>query len=212
MATQEDRRAQTRRKILDAAAELFLEHGFASTTMAQIVEKANIVKGTFYQHFQTKVDLLVALGWRDSTERVRNLISEVEQGASPLDALQRFYSVMAQWFEAHAAIAEDVIISAIRLHDPDSGRPEVASHDFTRLMLQIAQRRGEVRTDIDPSTQAIVIGGAFTLAVIDWSRKPKPKKLQESFAKCFHTFLHGAVVSANAHPSSRMGAGKRQGG
>ena len=210
MATQEDRRAQTRRKILDAAAELFMEHGFESTTMVQIVEKANIVKGTFYQHFQTKVDLLVALGWRDSAERVRNLIDEVEQGASPLGVLQRFYSVMAQWFEAHTAIAEDVIISSIRLHDADSSSPKSVSHDFTRLMLQIAQERGEVRADIAPATQAIVIGGAFTLAVVDWSRKPKPNKLQESCANCFRIFLDG-VAAAHEHPSSRMARAKQQG-
>ncbi len=209
MATQDDRRAQTHQKILDAAAELFQEHGFENTTMAQIVEKANIVKGTFYQHFPTKVDLLVALGWLDSAERVRNLIGEVERGASPLDALQRFYSVMAQWFEAHPAIAEDVIISAIRRHDSDSGRPESASHDFTMLMLQIAQKRDEVRVDIDPSTQAIVIGGAFTLAVIDWSREPKPKKLQESFASCFRIFLQGAAAPPHAPPSARTGKTKR---
>lgn len=195
MATQEDRRAQTRQKILDAAAELFLEHGFENTTMVQIVDKANIVKGTFYQHFQTKVDLLVALGWRDSAERVRRLIDEVERGASPLDILQRFYGVMAEWFEAHAPIAEDVIISAIRRHDPHPTHPEFVSHDFTRLMLQIAQKRGEVRGDIDPTTQAIVVGGAFTLAVIDWSRNPRPKKLHSSFAKCFRIFLQGAGAS-----------------
>lgn len=208
MATQEDRRAHTRRKILDAAAELFAKHGYENTTIAQIVEKADLAKGTFYQHFQTKVDLLVALGWRDSAERVRNLIGEVQQGASPLDVLRRFYAVMAQWFEAHAPIAEDVILSAIRLHDPDSCSPEFVSHDFTRLMLQIAQQRGEVRADIDPSTQAIVIGGAFTLAVVDWSKKPQPKKLQKSLADCFQTFLYGAAP-VNARPALRTKTTRR---
>lgn len=203
MATQEDRRALTRRRILDAAAELFLEQGFESTTMAQIVEKANIVKGTFYQHFQTKVDLLVALGRRDSAGRVRKLIEEVEHGSSPLDVLLRFYLVMAQWFEAHAPIAEDVIISAIRLHDPRSHSPETAAHAFTRLMLQIARERREVRADIDPDAQAIVIGGAFTLAVIDWSRNPKPKKLQELFSSCYRLIVQGAGVFPSRMPRGK---------
>ncbi len=211
MATQEGRRALTRQKILDAAAELFLEHGFENTTMVQIVEKANIVKGTFYQHFQTKVDLLVALGWRDSAGRMGKLIEEVEQGASPLDVIRRFYGVMAQWFEAHSPIAEDVIVSAIRLHDPHSNRPEAAAHDFTRLMLQIARDRDEVRADIDPATQAIVLGGAFTLAVIDWSRNPKPKKLQELFADCFRIFLQGAEAPPKMRPSSKPGRTRRYG-
>ncbi len=203
MATQEDRRALTRQKILDAAAELFLAHGFEDTTMAQIVEKANIVKGTFYQHFQTKVDLLVALGWRDSAERVGRLIEEVERGASPLDVLQRFYGVMAQWFEAHAPIAEDVIVSSIRLHDARSNSPEGASHDFTRMMLEIARKRGEVRADVDAATLAIAVGGAFTLAVIDWSRNPEPGRLQKLFAGCFRVFLQGAAAPQTVRPLSK---------
>ncbi len=212
MATQEDRRAQTRQKILDAAAELFQARGFENTTVAQIVEAADVVKGTFYQHFAGKVDLLVALGWRDSAGRMRELTNEVEHGASPLDVLQRFYSVMAQWFEAHAAIAEDVIIASIRLHAPDAASPESAPHAFTVLMLKIAADRGEVRADINPATQAIVLGGAFTLAVIDWSRKPKPKKLQASFSACFHTFLHGAAAVPGARrPAGTRSAGRKRG-
>ncbi len=195
MATQEERRALTRQKILDAAAALFLKNGFENTTITQILERANIVKGTFYQHFQTKLDLLVTLGRQDSADRVGKLIEEVRQGGSALDALQRYYRVMAQWFETYPAIAEDVIISAIRLHDPRSNSPAFVAHDFTRLMLQTAGKRGELRTDIDATSQAIVLGGAFTLAVIDWSRDVRTQKLQKRFDACFQVFLQGAQPS-----------------
>lgn len=162
--------------------------------MAQIVARANVVKGTFYQHFQTKMDLLVVLGRQDGAEQVRDLIERVRQGASALEALQKYYLVMAQWFEANAHIAQDVIISAIRLHDPDSSFPEYIAHDFTKLMLESAKEQGEVRTDIDINTQAIVIGGAFTLAVIDWCRHPETSQLQVQSTACFEVFLQGVQV------------------
>ncbi len=200
MATQEDRRASTRQKILDAAAELFLQNGFENTTIMQIVERANIVKGTFYQHFETKMDLLVVLGRKDGADRVHKLIAEVRRGLSPLEALHRYYLVMAQWFEAHPAIAEEVIVSALRLHAPDSDSPESVAHDFTKLMLKIARKRGEVRADIDVASQAIVLSGAFTLAVVDWSRKPAPKKLQRRFSTCYQAFLQGVQPSAKGNP------------
>lgn len=203
MATQEERRALTRQKILDAAAALFLEYGFEGTTLAQILEQAGIVKGTFYQHFQTKLDVLVTLGWQSSAERVDKLIAEVRQGVSALDALERYYRVMAQWFEAYPAIAEDVIISAIRLHDPQSNSPTLIAHDFTKLMIQTACKRGELRTDIDAVSQAIVLGGAFTLAVIDWSRDARPQKLQKRFDACFQLFLQGAQASSQSKPSAK---------
>lgn len=201
MATHEDRRTFTRRKILDAAAALFLENGFENTTIMQIVERANIVKGTFYQHFQTKMELLVVLERQVGSERVRALIGEVQDGLPALEALQRYYQVMAQWFEAQPHIAEDVIISAIRLHDPASDSPESESHDFTKLMLRIAKKRGEVRADIDIATHAIVIGGAFTLAVIDWSRNPVAGRLQKRVGACYEVFRQGVQAVPGDKPA-----------
>ena len=205
MATQQDRRTYTRKKILDAAAALFLENGFENTTIMQIVNRADIVKGTFYLHFQTKTELLVVLGRQDGAERVRALITAVQDGLPALDALQRYYKAMVQWFEAQPHIAEDVILSAIRLHDPSSGSPEAVAHDFTRLMLQIARDRGEVRADIDATTQAIVIGGAFTLAVIDWSRDPVAFKLQERIDACYRVFLQGVQAAPDDKPAINTG-------
>lgn len=198
MASQESRRALTRQKILDAAAELFLNNGFERTTLAQILTRANIVKGTFYQHFQTKMDLLLELGRQDSAGRVQNLIERVRQGESALDALQRYYLVMAQWFETYPNIAEDIMLSAIRLHDPGSNVPEHVAHDFTKLMLQIAQERKEVRGGVDIDNMAVVIGGAFAVAVIDWSRNPETEPLQERFKSCFQIFLHGIEAPGKA--------------
>lgn len=194
MASQEDRRASTRQKILDAANDLFLNNGFEKTTIAQIVAHANIVKGTFYQHFQTKMDLLLELGRQDGAERVQNLIERVKQGESALDALQRYYAVLAQWFETYPNIAEDIMLSAIRLHDPGSAAPEYVAHDFTKLMLQTAQDRNEVRADIDVNNMSVVLGGAFIFAVFDWCRNPETQPLQKRFKSCFQIFLQGVQV------------------
>lgn len=194
MASQEERRSLTRLKILNAAAELFLRNGFEKTTIAQIVAHANIVKGTFYQHFQTKMDLLLELGRQDGAWRVQSLIERVKQGESALDALQRYYLVMAQWFETYPNVAEDIMLSAIRLHNPSSNAPEYVAHDFTRLMLKIARERKEVSADIDINNMSIAIGGAFIFAVFDWCRNPETQPLQERFKSCFQIFLQGVQV------------------
>lgn len=191
MARQDERRAATRRKILHAAAELFQNNGFEKTTIAQIVEHADIVKGTFYQHFQTKMDLLVVLGRQDGTERVQKLIAQVDQGGSALEALQSYYQALAQWFEACPNIAEDVMISAIRLHDPNAGSPEHAAHDFTRLMLKLARQRNEIRDDLDLDGMALSLGGAFLFAVIDWCRAPDGMSLQRRWQGCLQIFIEG---------------------
>ena len=192
MATQAERRALTRQKILDAAQQLFKNKGFERTSVMQIAERANIVKGTFYQHFETKMDVLVALSRRDGRERVLALVDKVHDGLSPLEALRRYYLVLAQWFEEHAPVAQDVIISAIRMHDSQATSPQENAHAFTLCMLEIAQQRNEIRRDITPLQLAFVLGGAFTLAVINWSCDPQKTLLQSHAQQCLKVFLEGA--------------------
>lgn len=45
-------------KILDAAEELFITQGFDNTSTNDIIKKAGIVRGTLYNHFKSKEDVL----------------------------------------------------------------------------------------------------------------------------------------------------------
>jgi AcrR family transcriptional regulator len=67
MATQEERRAETRQRLLDAAAELFAERGIDGSSVDAIAERADRTSGAVYDHFGGKDGLLFALleGWVD---------------------------------------------------------------------------------------------------------------------------------------------------
>lgn len=47
----------TRRRIRDAAVELFVEHGFVATTMKQVAARAGVAERTVYTAYATKADL-----------------------------------------------------------------------------------------------------------------------------------------------------------
>jgi len=50
----------TRRRVLDAARELFVEQGFAQVTIAGVARQAGVARETVYKTFGTKADLLKA--------------------------------------------------------------------------------------------------------------------------------------------------------
>ncbi|MFP4599717.1 MAG: TetR/AcrR family transcriptional regulator [Persicimonas sp.] len=56
-----DESRTTRDRLMDAAQELILQHGFSATTVAMIVEHAGVTKGSFFYYFDTKTDLAHAL-------------------------------------------------------------------------------------------------------------------------------------------------------
>jgi AcrR family transcriptional regulator len=53
--------AGTRQRILDVALELFGEHGFAGTSIADITKRLGVSKAALYYHFAAKDDILEAL-------------------------------------------------------------------------------------------------------------------------------------------------------
>jgi len=64
VASAADRRARqrerTRRRILEAALELFCSRGYASTTMDDIADRADIARRTLFNHFPAKQAILAA--------------------------------------------------------------------------------------------------------------------------------------------------------
>ncbi|WP_243062220.1 TetR/AcrR family transcriptional regulator [Humibacter sp. RRB41] len=60
-ARQWGRTQQTRRVILDAARDVFIEEGYADANIAHIVERSGLSVGSVYHHFNGKADLFLAL-------------------------------------------------------------------------------------------------------------------------------------------------------
>ncbi len=59
-STQAERRASTRRAILDATVEVLVDQGYAGATTTAIVRRAGMSQGALFRHFPTKADLFGA--------------------------------------------------------------------------------------------------------------------------------------------------------
>lgn len=72
MATQGERREQTRTALMDAAARLFAERGVAESSVDAIAELAGRTSGALYDHFGNKEGVLFALleRWADDVAAV----------------------------------------------------------------------------------------------------------------------------------------------
>ena len=83
---------QWRREILEAAKELFLSKGYEETAVTDIMERAGGAKGMFYRFFQTKEEVLHALGDQMFFE---NNPFEAVRGRSDLNGMQKIRQVLA---------------------------------------------------------------------------------------------------------------------
>jgi AcrR family transcriptional regulator len=81
-AASERRPEETREELLDAATAVFARHGYRAATVAEIVSRAKLSKGTFYWHFDSKEDLFAAL-LDERIDRPTRGLMDVTKSASP---------------------------------------------------------------------------------------------------------------------------------
>jgi AcrR family transcriptional regulator len=74
-----------RGRLLRAALELYGEHGFEQTTVAQIAERAGLTERTFFRHFADKREVLFA-GADVLQERMVSAAAEAPAGTTPIEA------------------------------------------------------------------------------------------------------------------------------
>ena len=93
--TQEARKAETRARLLAAAADLFAEHGIDAVSVDAVAHSAGRTSGAVYAHFGSKQGLLLALleSWKDSVLTV--LLAEVAVSASPSEELSAVWDNVA---------------------------------------------------------------------------------------------------------------------
>jgi len=89
----------TRRRLAQAALELFIEQGYEATTVNQIAERAGgLTKTTFFRHFPDKREVLFAAGEQAHGRIVADAIAAAPDGATPLQAVAAALDALAAVF------------------------------------------------------------------------------------------------------------------
>jgi AcrR family transcriptional regulator len=91
----ERKKQRTRAAIVTASQQLFAERGYASTTLEDICEAAEVALPTLFRHFETKAHLALA----PHTNWVSKLRAELEdrsRAASTLDVWRRHMTFLSQ--------------------------------------------------------------------------------------------------------------------
>src|SRR3954452_9195181 len=87
---QQTKSERTRQRILDAAAEVLAEHGYAEARLADIAARAGMQAGSLYYHFDSRDELvgeILRLGIENSWDLVAAAVARLPRTSSPLDRL-----------------------------------------------------------------------------------------------------------------------------
>ncbi|MES0810909.1 TetR/AcrR family transcriptional regulator [Roseibium sp. SCPC15] len=164
--TQAERRAETKRALLEAARALIVEKGYAETATPEIVKAADVTRGALYHHFSDKADLMRALVHQEANAIATEINAQTSTDQTPLDA---FMAGAKAYFSAMSAPGRAKILL---LEGPAVlGLDEMAQIDretggATLLEgLQHAARHGALK-DIPLEPLAALLSSAFDRAAL----------------------------------------------
>jgi len=175
MGRQAERREQARRKLLNAACEVFSERGYSESSLDEVAQRAGVSRGLIYHHFGSKDGLLLALHEELDEALISRVRGAAGQGGLPLDNLVRgaraFIEAVADLPVARITLLDTPGAPGLRAH-AEEGQREWARLMETELARGIQQ--GSIRS-VDPAMTARVLLGALqeaALAVLSESDPP----------------------------------------
>ena len=165
MNLNEQQSEQTRRRIVDAATDLFARKGFHATSIADLTSAIGLTKGAFYHHFAAKEDVFHAVVLQVRSTWEENVEAAVHHHENALDQLNALLVGHARLIHRRPELC--LVVSGLseemRHTHPDLTevlhgiyRDLIA---FVEEMLRTGQARGEVREDIDPRVIAVDVVG-----------------------------------------------------
>jgi AcrR family transcriptional regulator len=158
----QERAWRTRAHILQMAAELFAERGYATVTLQDVAERASMTKGAVYFHYKNKEALAVAVVQEHYARWPRLLEDVAATELPPYDALVAVLDRVTEAFR------EDIVVQAgARLQiersliDADLPEPYVGWEDYLTGLVEEIDKAGELRPGVTPRGAARVLVAAF---------------------------------------------------
>jgi len=137
MPLRERKKAETRKRIVTVATKIFAKKGIEASTVDEIATAADVGKGTIYNYFETKEDIIVAFLVDIETEVQEEVAGLIQKPRSLQGSLSQY------------------ILFQFKLKEPH--------HEFVRVFLAQMFSRGtaaspwiaQIQTVIDPPLQAL---------------------------------------------------------
>jgi AcrR family transcriptional regulator len=139
-------------KILAAAMDLLDETGDVDFTVQSVVERSQLSLRSFYQHFDGKRDLLLALYEELVSQFVDDLRKEVESPKEPIERLERYckaYLTRADDSRAVGGRSLSIYQLGLVINQPeDYSRTFEPQLVLLRELVDEAARTGAIRVDL----------------------------------------------------------------
>lgn len=187
----EEKKKKTREKIVAAALALFEQNGYEETTVSQITERAGVAKGTFFNYFNSKDDLMCEI--KDFF--IMEELEKLKDKPGPLLPLLR-----AALLAIISGISENPGITRAQF-ECSFKNPALLDGlmDIRRKLFPIFQRMqesGEITRSFPPETLAQIAMQTYMGVLVMWHMEDMREPLQDLMLRAFEIYFDGIRAKA----------------
>ncbi len=157
------RKMESRRKLLAAARKLFVERGYHDTRPQDISREAGVGHGTFYLHFEDKLDCFLAFT-EEAANELDVFVSQYLASAGALDeVIREILRAIFEYSDERPGVLAAALTDVTVFSTGDLSRKMPAARwaqGWTRLLDEL-QSKGAVAGDIDTRLAGYLIIGAI---------------------------------------------------
>jgi AcrR family transcriptional regulator len=161
-----ERGGETRRRILEVAAQAFAEHGYAGTSLSDVLRASGLTKGGFYFHFPSKEALALATLRHKQEQWAATVMAAVLRHARAVDQLDAMVDALCDLHEQDPTCRciGRLCTELVDVH-PEL-RPQLAPQitgwvDLVASLVRKGQDEGEFRPELEPTVVAEVAVQSF---------------------------------------------------
>ena len=191
----------TRQRILDAAAKVFRDKGYAGARLADIAAAADMQAGSLYYHFASReqlVEEVLRVGVERTVGFVHRSVDALPADAPPSDRLRTAMTAhlltvleIGDYTSANIRIFGQVPEDIRRRHLADQRQYGA----YWRLLFEAARDAGEIRPDVNLSVIRMLVLGALNWSA-EWFQPTGAVTAEEVAAEFVAMVFEGLAVGS----------------
>jgi AcrR family transcriptional regulator len=171
LSKRSEQKEETRRRVREAALELFSTAGFDATTTKAIAERAGVAAGTVFVHARDKVDLLNLVMHDRLAEATTAAFDSLPKDAPLLEQLLHVFGEVLAMYGRAPKLAAPFVKNLPGADGPNGERVTALTFAFVERLASLvegAQARGEVAADVPPRLVAQNAFALYFFALMTW--------------------------------------------
>jgi AcrR family transcriptional regulator len=164
--TATDKGTETRRRILEVAAQAFADRGYAGTSLNDVLKASGVTKGGFYFHFPSKEALALATLRHKQEQWTGAVMAAVMRRPRAVDQLDAMVEALCDLHEQDRACrAINRLCTELGDAHPEL-RPQLGTQlttwmDMVAAVIRRGQDEGDIRPDVEPTIAAEIAVESF---------------------------------------------------